>query len=416
MKGERSMAMSKGALAAPATLTEAPAVAAAPGAAGTPVTGEMPAAPGAAEVPVAAARVLLADDDARVRRFLARALRRHGYEVVEAGDGHRAVELAMAQPPDLAIVDLRMPGLDGFQVVRQLKALAATALPVLVLSGLDEADDRVAAFDMGADDFIPKPVHVSEMLKRIDAFERTRRAHIELRMANERADRLLLFAGEAAALLAHDLNNGLSIATSNLQYLSEELAPTGDAADALAASLRALRRMTGLVRNFVDISRLEDAALKPNRSPVDMHELLTTAAMIHDHRSRPEDRGIHVVCPVDLRSSIDPVLVERVIHNLLNNATRYVRQGGIITLRAFASTGDDGGPMLVIHVANTGARIPVDLRQHLFAKYRKGNDGKAQRGMGLYFCRLACEAHGGSIAIEDDPDHDTCFVIRLPVP
>ena len=362
------------------------------------------------------ARILLADDEKSVRSLLARALKRHGFEVLEAVDGIEAIEIASVTLPDLAIVDLNMPRMSGFEVVRTLKSTHQAALPVLVLSGMDEPEERVQAFEAGADDFIPKPVYMQELLKRVDAFERTRRAYLEVQRANEAADRLRLFVAEAAALLAHDLNNGLSIAHANLQYLEDELALTGDEGEAMEATSRAMRRMIGLVRNFVDISRLEDAAIKPERINVDVYELLYSAAQIHDTRKDPQGCGIAVEVDKSLRANIDPVLVERVIHNLLNNATRYVNSGGLIALTGtIEPNGETNASELHIGVGNTGSVIPIQLRANLFSKYRKGTDGKAQRGMGLYFCRLACEAHGGTIVCEQTSRFNTFFHITLPL-
>ena len=358
-------------------------------------------------------RALLAyywpDDERSVRSLLARALRRHGFDVLEAKDGIEAIEIAGAKLPDLAVVDLSMPRMNGFEVVRTLKSTHQTALPVLVLSGMDEPEERIQAFEAGADDFIPKPVYMQELLKRIDAFERTRRAYLEVQRANEAADRLRLFVAEAAALLAHDLNNGLSIANANLQYLEEQLTLAGDEQDAMAATSRAMRRMIGLVRNFVDISRLEDAAIKPELTEVDVYELLTCAAQIHSG-----EKEILVEAEPKLTANIDPVLIERVIHNLLNNATRYVNPGGSIALMAYLDN-DRSETTLHICVGNTGSPIPLQLRANLFSKYRKGNDGKAQSGMGLYFCRLACEAHGGNISCQETNRFNTMFHITLPV-
>lgn len=363
------------------------------------------------------ANILLVDDDARVRRLVARVLRGRGFVVTEAEDGQQALELAAASPPDIALVDLRLPRVHGFEVVRQLKGERPQA-PVLVLSGLDDPEERLQAFDAGADDFIAKPIYIQELIKRIDACERTRRAYLELEQANERTDHLRLFANEAAALLAHDLNNGLSIASANLQFLDEELQSSTDdeeVLDALAASRRALRRMIGLVGNFVDITRLEDAALSATRLPTEVRGLLTLASQLHESRRGPDDLEIEIDCAPELTADIDPMLIERVLHNLLNNATRYVSPGGRIRLTGRLEESEDGTPELYLGVGNTGSAIPPALRDSLFAKYRKGSDGKAQRGMGLYFCRLACEAHGGSIVVEEDPTFHTLFSIRIPL-
>jgi two-component system, sensor histidine kinase and response regulator len=369
-----------------------------------------PLSPPRSEEPAAdVGSVLVVDDDPAVRRMLGRALRKHGLRVREAAGGREALELAEAEAPHLVIVDLCMPGVSGFDVVEALKRRYEAAVPIIVLSGIEDPAQRVHAFEAGADDFVAKPVFISEFLKRVDAFERTRRALQEAREANARADRLRMFVSEAAALLAHDLNNGLSIATANLQFLDEELALDGELADALAGSQRALHRMSTLVRNFVDISRLEDDAIQPQRARVDVEELLGSVTRVHDH-ARSSANRVRIECPERLEAWVDPMLLERILHNLLNNATRYVDHGGQILVRATLEGGE-----LVLGVGNTGVPIPRELRSRLFAKYSKGGDGRAQRGMGLYFCRLASEAHGGSIGLEPDPDCATYFVVRLPV-
>jgi len=357
-------------------------------------------------------RILLADDDAHSRRMVSRSLRRHGFDVVEADNGAAALELADEDPPDLAIIDLRMPHVDGFEVVSALKKEHAHALPVLVLSGMDDPEDRVRAFDVGADDFIAKPVHPPELMRRVDAFERTRRAYLAAQEANRRADRLRLFAAEAAALLAHDLNNGLSVALANLQFVEEVCNPKGEARDAFGATTRALRRMSGLVRNFVDVSRLEDAALTPSKITFQVPDLLRTAAEVHDPGAAQSGIRVGVDCPPALLAELDPVLMERVIHNLLGNAVRYVSSEGRICLRAYENP--EREHELVLEVSNTGDQIPEAQRDKLFDKYVRGRDGKARRGMGLYFCRLAVEAHGGTIGLASVTDFDTTFRIRLP--
>jgi signal transduction histidine kinase len=364
-----------------------------------------------------AARVLVADDDDGVRRQVGRALEKHGYVVIEAADGVDALSAAAEAHPDLAIVDLRMPRLDGFEVVRSLKEQFGAALPVLVLSGMDGPDDRVRAFDVGADDFVAKPVHIPELLRRLEAFERTRRAYLEVRRANEQADRLRVFAAEAAALLAHDLKNGLSVAISNLQFVEDSTQPGGEVGDAFMSTMRALRRMSGLVRNFVDISRLEDAALTPTRAGVDIGDLLGNVAGIHGAAATHNGARVMVECPELLIVHIDPVLIERVVHNLLGNALRYVSPGGAIRLRAWvdSSTSEGGARELVLDIANTGNPIDPNRRATLFEKYATGGDAKSKRGMGLYFCRMACEAHGGSISLSSEAGFPTVFVVRLPI-
>src|SRR5262249_53002075 len=176
----------------------------------------------------------------------------------------------------------------------------------------------VFALDAGATAYLSKPMSTLELQRRITAASRKQQAFVEARQAREHADRLRAYSAEAAALLAHDLNNGLAIGVSNLSYLSDALALDEDQQQALESTLRALTRVSGLVPNFVDIARFEDAALKPNVQPGSVRELLTEVVGMH---TPPASRGIRMdlECDAGLIAHVDHALVLRVLHNLVGN-------------------------------------------------------------------------------------------------
>lgn len=358
-----------------------------------------------------AVRVLVVDDDVVMCRQMAHGLSHTGYQVLTANDAETALALADAQTPDVAVVDSEFPDVGGLAVIRQIKQLYGTALHVMVLTGHDEEDRRHGAFEAGADDYVVKPIPMSELRRRISAAIRNQRAFVQVRLEKEAAERRLVYGIEATALLAHDLNNGLAVATNNLSYLIETLVTDPDQADALAATLRSVRRMSGLVANFVDIARFEDAAVKPIVQPVSVHELLQSVLSVHS-TSLTQGVQLTIECPPSLVAHFDGGLIERVLHNLFGNAARYCNQGGAIALGARtwqANEGDAHG--VEIWVANSGPQIPENIRKTLFGKYVQGKGGK--RGMGLYFCRLVAEAHGGRIEYDARTDGPS-FVVRLP--
>lgn len=354
-------------------------------------------------------RVLVADDEPQVRRVVASALRRLGFEVRAVEDGAEAIALAEQTPFDLALVDLSMPT-GGLEVVRRLKQLYGQAIHVEILSGHGNQDVRLEAFDAGTDGFLIKPISINELQKRVGAAARSQQAYISARQAREQADRLLAWGTEAAALLAHDLNNGLAIALSNMTYLSQVLQVGDDEQQALSAAVRALRRMSGLVANFVDVSRFEEDALRPRTGKVKMRELLLEVMSVH---TPSLTRGIRhaVSCDQDMIGNFDEALIARVLHNLVGNAVRYCNPGGLIRLTASELLRSGEPARIEITVHNTGPHVPPALAPKLFGKYAQGKDG--QRGLGLYFCRLACEAHGGSVRYEATAD-GPMFVLTLP--
>jgi signal transduction histidine kinase len=353
-------------------------------------------------------RVLVVDDDERICRQMASGLSAAGYQVVTAHDGDAAIAQAQDTPPDIAIVDLEMEGTSGFDVIRALKQQSGPAVHVIVMTGHDDESNRTAAFAAGTNDFVVKPTGLAELKRRLAAAAASVRAFVEVRLAKEATDRRMTYGAEATALLAHDLNNGLAVALGNVQYLNDELASIDeDQRDALSSTIRSLRRMSGLVANFVDIARFEDAAVKPMVAQVRVAGVLESVMEVN---ASLMSRGaaIKIDCAPDLEGRFDAALVERVLHNLVGNAARYCNQNGEI--RVSAHVWNDAGSLeLAVH--NTGPQVPENIRANLFGKYVRGGGGK--RGMGLYFCRLVAEAHGGQINCEPTPGGPT-FVMRLP--
>ncbi len=353
-------------------------------------------------------RVLVVDDDPRLRRAIAATMARVGFHVFTAEDGAPALVLAKHTPPDLAIIDVNMPT-SGIHVVRELKAAYGAKLWAAVLTGDDDEQTRAEAFDAGADDVLAKPAMLSDLKRRMLAAARLQQAFVETRLAQERGDRLLAYGAEAAAMLAHDLNNGLAVALSNMNYLQSAVPCGEDEAQALASTIGALRRMSGLVANFVDIARFEDAAVKPHVESANVRGLFQDVIDVHAVAStRKISYGID--CDQELVGHFDVALIERVLHNLVGNAARYCNVGGTIRL-----SGHSWNPLdptsVEVCVFNSGPPVPPSLHDALFSKYAKGSNGK--RGVGLYFCRLACEAHGGTIRYVPDPA-GTTFCVRLP--
>jgi DNA-binding response OmpR family regulator len=354
-------------------------------------------------------RLLVVDDDVAICRQMATGLATAGFQVVTANDAENAFAQAASTPPDVAIVDLEMPNIGGLAVIAELKRLHGGAVHVMVLTGHDDEQRRADAFEAGADDYVVKPVPMSELRRRVSAAVRTQRAFVHVRLEKEAAERRLVYGQEASALLAHDLNNGLAVSLNNLAYLVDVVKGDAEVTDAIAATLRSVRRMSGLVANFVDIARFEDAAVKPTVAITNVRDLLQSVIDVHAASIAPGVK-FENICDPALSGRFDAGLVERVLHNLFGNAARYAGAHGTIRLGAQPWPEPAEGAV-EIWVSNTGPQIPENIRATLFGKYVQGKGGK--RGMGLYFCRLVAEAHGGRIEYEARDDGPS-FVLRLP--
>jgi two-component system sensor histidine kinase/response regulator len=342
-------------------------------------------------------QVLIADDDPGVRRALTRGMERAGYQALVAADVPEAIALASDNSPSLAVVDLHMPSGSGLDLVRSLKG-KAEKLHVTVLSGDPAMQARVDCFDAGADDYVAKPVYMPELISRLRAAEREQQARRALAQEKLRAKQLYVYAKEMASFLAHDLNNGFCIALGNVEFLRFHQDVDEECKKALKATRWVLNRMSALTDNFLDIERLEEGALTPRRALTPLHELMSEVLKLN-HTREADDVTATVDCDLDLEVYVDGPLVERTLHNIVGNAMRYVHPGGEIRCAAHTYAADDGTERLIISVANTGPVISKAGCQSIFEKIGPPQDAKSRHGLGLYFCRLACEAHGGTIGV-----------------
>lgn len=354
-------------------------------------------------------RVLFVEDDEQVRPAIARALGQAGYEVVALSRSREAIRWFEQGEADLLLLDLFLGDGDGTELLRAWKA-RHPGRPAIVVSGTATEAGQARAFRAGADDFMHKPLSITELLQRIAVQDRVLRATAALQQTLRQADLMRIYATEAAALLAHDLNGGLTVASSELDFLHRQgPLESQEQQECLDSARHAIARMIGLVRNFVDIVRSEDGVMKANRMSVDARTIMREVTRLHRTRACT----IELDAPARLDVELDPILFERVLHNLTVNAIRYTPAGGRVRLAGRRTQVPQPG--LVIEVSNTGPTIPPAVAAGLFQKYQTGQDRRAQTGMGLYFCRLACEAHGGTIALADREGFSVTFEIRLPI-
>lgn len=353
----------------------------------------------------------IVDDDIHIRRTLQRILGHHGYRTRAFADGAAAIRATFDEPPAVALVDLVLPNLGGLEVVRHLKGMFRGVVPVIVMSGLSDSDARLEAVWAGADDFLVKPTTHEKVVDRIELFVRMGEAYGEVRQLTRLAEHLARHAQESASLLAHHLHNGLAIAGLNVDVLDEEDSLSPDGQHALSSTKAILTKLATLVSNFVDITRFEEKGLVVRPVLTNIHVLLAHVASVHRAIADDLDVEIHLECQPDVEHSIDAVLIERVVQNLVGNSLRYAGVGG--SVRLFA--GYDG-QALTIEVGNTGAGIPQVMADTLFEKFGRGADGGARWGMGLYFCAIACQAHGGTIQLAPRPGLGANFRMTLPGP
>jgi two-component system, sensor histidine kinase and response regulator len=374
--------------------------------------------------------ILVVDDNLQNREVAEGNLIGAGYAVIQAEGGAEALALIPARRPDLVLLDVLMPGMDGYETCRGIRALPDGGdVPVLFLTALGDLETHKAALESGADDFLTKPLNRTELLIRVRSLLRIKRLSDELRGNVQviRTQRDALLAAqrqkdELTALIVHDLKNPLSSILSNVQYVQSRAALPVDERESLDDVLRASQAMVRLVMNLLDVSRSDDGALIPHVSAFELPELL--GEVCSEMGRRIEDKGQRLELALGpgvgaMRGDRD--LVRRIIENLIDNAYKYGPKQATISLEVLRATMDAGAePAVEIRVRDQGAGIPEAYRQIVFEKYgRAGGSGvreaRTSHGLGLVFCRRAATVHGGAIWIDAHATGGSCFCVRLPV-
>jgi two-component system, OmpR family, heavy metal sensor histidine kinase CusS len=220
-----------------------------------------------------------------------------------------------------------------------------------------------------------------------------------------------------ASLVVHDLRSPMSGALSYLDLIREELR-TADPArlEALIGDARELMaRALSLVSTILDVDELEDGMLRATPALMKLGKVLETAWRASLAGAQVRDLRWELAVPADLEVDLDADLFARVLENLFDNATRYAPRGGRVAAGATLANG-----VLEVTVGNDGPAVPPAEREQIFGRYHQVEarraSARANRGLGLYFCRLAIEAHGGSITVEERGEMRTTFVVRVPQP
>lgn len=364
-------------------------------------------------------KILVVDDNAQNRALVRAALEDEDLTVVEAASGAEGVASVQAERPDCVLLDVRMPGMTGFEACAAMRALPGGGdLPIVFLTAQRDLETFDAAQRAGADDFLTKPVQPTELVMRVQTALRLRRMGEELRehyalVRKQRDDlkRLQLQKERLSAFVVHDLKNPINSMDLHAQLLLRNRAlpdKAHNSAHRIRAEARSLLRM---VLNLLDISRGEEGTLVPRHDSVEVPALIGALVEEFDARAaRASVRLFHAGPAMAVQA--DPDLLRRVLENLVDNAIRHAPEDSQVEV--CWSEVDEG---LELRVADHGPGIAPELRERVFDRFVQLDSAplvsRAGRGLGLAFCRLAIEAHGGRIWIgEHGPG--TVFHVHLP--
>jgi two-component system, sensor histidine kinase and response regulator len=357
--------------------------------------------------------ILIVDDEPGNRFLLRACLEGKGRTILEVASGASALRAVDRQDVDLVLLDVMMPGMDGFETARRIKEKAGESfLPVVLVTALGDQESRLSGLQAGADDFLTKPIDDHELTTRVRNLLSLRKKELTLRKRNLKMLELMRFREEMSALLVHDLKTPISIVDLSLDFVQRQLLdPEPQVSDALMDARRATERTRRIVSNMLDLVRLETHRLVLHRELARPADVLSAVAEGRASLARKHTVSVELETDHDLEVDVDVDLFTRVIENILDNSLQHVPDGGHILLRAEAQ-----GSSAAMLIGNDGPPVPPALRQAIFEKFicEERASTRLNLGLGLYFCRLAMEAHGGRIWVSDEP-MPAVFGIELPL-
>ncbi len=346
-------------------------------------------------------KILVVDDNVDNVELLTKRLRAAGYRTCEAFDGEQALKKIASEDPDLVILDVMMPKLDGYEVCRRLKTAERTRmLPVLMLTAKREVPDKIKGLDTGADDYITKPFNPQELMARVRSLL-ARRSAEERRFTEERLDAL----GQMAEGVAHEVRNPMVAIGGFARRIRDRLpedSPLREYADRI---LKEVRRLESMVEEIV---RFKTLMISPYEA-VDLRAVADR--VIEAHRRELEEGRLTVERRYGDVPDIqgDPGNLELALGNLLKNAIEATPQGGRITI-ALEPAGDDH---VRLEVSDTGRGIPKSEVASVFDPFYTTKMSGA--GMGLTTVHRIVTRHGGEIEIQSQPGRGTSVIVVLPL-
>lgn len=355
--------------------------------------------------------ILVVDDIPENVELLEAYLVPEKYNVVTAYNGIEALERVQESPPDIVLLDVMMPQMDGFEVCQTLKNDPKTQfVPVVMVTALKERDDKLKGIEAGADDFLTKPIDRVELLTRIRSLIRVKFLHDDLEKSYVALQELQNTKERLTQMIIHDLKNPLTGVKANIEIVGME--DLGETRECLDAAQRSCDLLFNMIQDLLDISKMEEGKLVLTRETLDLKEIVSPVVREVSVPAQAEDKEVVVDMPDDLaRINLDRDLVYRTLSNLMQNAVKHSGRGGTITVRA-SNTEDH----MRIAVQDTGQGIPDDFKEKIFEKF--GQVETRQRtgsGLGLTFCKMAVEAHEGRIWVESVEGEGSTFIFELPL-
>lgn len=360
--------------------------------------------------------VLIVDDTAANIEMLGAMLRVKDIQVLASMSGSQALTIAEAKMPDVILLDIQMPEMDGYEVCKKLKEHPTTKdIPVIFLTAKNETADIVKGFDLGAVDYITKPFRPQELFARL-------RTHIQLTTLQKQTlaqNRELLalnkLKNEFLGIAVHDLKNPLSGIIGLAEFLRQNDTDTATTHQCLDTIISQSHRMFGIIKNLLSVNALERGSFTVNLQPMNLAALITP--IVESYSIKAEQKSLSLVMDVEptIYALADELAITQALDNLISNALKFSPLGKTIIVRT-RSTPDN--TRVLIDVQDEGPGISPEDQQQLFKTFTKlsarPTAGESSTGLGLSIVKRMVEAMDGKVFCTSELGKGATFTIELP--
>ncbi len=351
---------------------------------------------------------ILVVDDSPDNVFLIRTiLEEEGYTVSTAENGAYALEKIVQSPCDLVLLDLMMPGIDGYEVTKRVRENTELPfIPILLITAHD-SPNVAHGLDLGADDFIRKPVTVDELLARV-------RSLLRLKHTIDERDEIAHQRQDFVSRLTHDLRTPL-VAADRILLLFQQGALgelSAQMQEVIGIMARSNSNLLQMVNTLLEVYRFEAGRKTLAFQPVNLHQLLEEIAKELTPLADEKQLSVNLDFGEETISIMgDRLELHRLFTNLIGNGIKFTDIGSV-TIRLKSVAADDS---ITIEVADTGQGIPLEEQPILFERFRQGSHKRSGSGLGLYLSHRIVEAHQGSIQVNSEVGKGSVFIVRLPI-
>jgi two-component system sensor histidine kinase/response regulator len=357
---------------------------------------------------------ILVVDDSPDNLFLVQTiLEEEGYEITLAEDGRTALEKIEQSPPDLVLLDVMMPEMDGFEVTKRIRDNPTLPfMPILLITAFDQPS-VVKGLDTGADDFIRKPVEVDELLARV-------RSLLRLKHAIDEREKIARQREEFVSWMAHDLRTPIVAAERMLMLFQQgalgELAPGMD--EAIATMARSNQNLLAMVNTLLEVYRYEAGRKTLCFSPIDIQEVVQE--VIQELAPLADEKKLtlksNFAQKINSKVVGDRLELHRVFTNLMGNAIKFTDSGSVeLRLSNSPDTTNSDTSWLLVEVEDTGPGISPEDQTLIFERFRQGSHKRSGSGLGLHLSRRIVETHQGTLNVKSELGKGSLFMVRLPV-